>query len=192
VLYQQTMPQEIVQQLFALAEELSIGMMTYNAQGIVANCHHDEYMELEAFINHMELKHYEKPLEALDGSVNKCLGTAPVAIAPQIEKKFAEHFGGRINVSRSEPFFIELVPLGVDKASSLARLCGILGCTEQDMIACGDGFNDIAMIEFAGLGIAMANAQEPVKAVADYVTRSNEEDGVAYVVERFVLGKGSV
>ena len=57
------------------------------------------------------------------------------------------------------------------------------------MIACGDGFNDRSMIEFAGLGVAMANAQEPVKAVADYITASNDEDGVAAVVERFILGE---
>lgn len=188
VIYQQTLPENIVPELFAMAEELDMGMMTYNAKGMVANQHHDEYMELEAFINHLELNHYEEPLEEIEGAVNKCLGTAPVEIAPEMEKKFAARFGDRISVSRSEPFFVELVPLGIDKAASLARLCEVLGCTKEDMIACGDGFNDISMIEFAGLGVAMENAQEPVKQVADYVTLSNEEDGVAHVIEKFVLG----
>lgn len=55
------------------------------------------------------------------------------------------------------------------------------------MIACGDGFNDISMIEFAGLGVAMENAQEPVKKVADYITKSNEEDGVAHVIHKYIL-----
>lgn len=55
------------------------------------------------------------------------------------------------------------MPKGVDKAASLAKLCEILGRSRDDMIACGDGFNDISMIEFAGLGVAMENAQEPVK-----------------------------
>ena len=55
------------------------------------------------------------------------------------------------------------------------------------MIACGDGFNDVSMIQFAGIGVAMANAEEPVKEAADYITYSNEEDGIAHVIEKFML-----
>lgn len=57
----------------------------------------------------------------------------------------------------------------------------------EEMVAVGDGFNDLSMIQFAGLGVAMANAQDVVKEAADYVTLSNEEDGVAAVVEKFLL-----
>ena len=59
----------------------------------------------------------------------------------------------------------------------------------KNVIACGDGFNDLSMIEFAGLGVAMANAQQVVKNAADYITLSNEEDGVAAVVEKFFFKK---
>ena len=86
---------------------------------------------------------------------------------------------------RSEPFFLELVPNGIDKARSLSVLLDKLGMTREEMVAVGDGFNDLSMIQFAGLGVAMANAQEVVKQHADYITLSNEEDGVAAVVERF-------
>ena len=57
-----------------------------------------------------------------------------------------------------------------------------------EIAACGDGLNDISMIQYAGLGIAMANAQEAVKRVCDFVTKSNEEEGVAYAIDRFILG----
>ena len=57
----------------------------------------------------------------------------------------------------------------------------------EEMVAVGDGFNDLSMIKFAGLGVAMANAQEVVRQHADYITLSNEEDGVAAVVDRFFL-----
>lgn len=188
VVYQQMLPARVVPELFKTADELGIGMMTYNQEGIVANMHHDEFMELEAMINRLKLQHFENPIEQISSAVNKCLGTAPIEIAPEIEKKFAEKYGDCISVSRSEPFFIELVPLGIDKGSSLVKICDILGCTKDDIIACGDGYNDISMIEFAGLGVAMENAQKPVKRVADYITRSNEEDGVAHVIHKFVLG----
>lgn len=55
------------------------------------------------------------------------------------------------------------------------------------MIACGDGYNDLSMIVYAGLGVAMQNAAEEVKQKANYVTLSNEEDGVAHVINKFIL-----
>ena len=92
-----------------------------------------------------------------------------------------------ISVYRSEPYFLELVPMGIDKARSLAVLLEKLGMTREEMVAVGDGYNDLSMIQYAGMGVAMANAQEPVRKAADYVTLSNEEDGVAAVVEKFFL-----
>ena len=80
---------------------------------------------------------------------------------------------------------MELVPKGIDKAQSLAVLLKEIGMTKEEMIAVGDGFNDLSMIQYAGLGVAMANAQEIVRQNADYITLSNEEDGVAYAIERF-------
>ena len=57
----------------------------------------------------------------------------------------------------------------------------------ENTIACGDGYNDISMVKYAGIGVAMENAVDEVKQVADYVTASNNEDGIAKVVEKFVL-----
>ena len=104
-----------------------------------------------------------------------------------LEKEMYEHLKDRMGVFRSEPYFLELVPKGIDKASSLSVLLEKLGMTKDEMIAVGDGFNDLSMIQYAGLGVAMANAQEVVKENADFITLSNEEDGVAHVVEKFIL-----
>ena len=77
------------------------------------------------------------------------------------------------------------MPPGIDKARTLAVLLEKLNMKKEEMVAIGDGYNDLSMIKFAGLGVAMGNAQEPVKKAADYITLSNDEDGVAVVVERF-------
>lgn len=185
VISQKTLEEDIVEDLFAYADELGIGMISYNKEGIVASMHEDEFIDIEAKINHLPVVHTEDPVALLDEPVNKCLGTAPVDIAPEIEEKFSKKFGNRIGVGRSEPFFIELVPQGVDKAESLEILCKSLGCTKENLVACGDGFNDLSMIEYAGMGVAMANAQDAVKEKADYITASNDEDGVAKVIEKF-------
>ena len=91
-----------------------------------------------------------------------------------------------MSIYRSEPFFIEVMPKNVDKATSLDRMLETVGLTREDAICCGDGFNDISMIEYAGVGVAMANAQERVKEAADYVTvRSNDEDGLVEVINKY-------
>ena len=94
-----------------------------------------------------------------------------------------------MSVYRSEPFFIEAMPLNVDKATSLDKMLQTIGLTRENAICCGDGFNDISMIKYAGVGVAMGNAQPPVKEAADYVTGTNDEDGLVEVVDKFVMGQ---
>lgn len=86
--------------------------------------------------------------------------------------------------------FIHNIEIGgatTSKADAIAKLCDIVGIEEKNVMACGDSPNDMAMIQAAGLGVAMGNAEEEVKAIADFVTLSNLEDGVAYAVKRFVM-----
>lgn len=82
---------------------------------------------------------------------------------------------------------IEINAAGVNKGTGLVNLGRLLGIRREEIMACGDGDNDEVMLREAGLGVAMANAEEQVKAAADYVTLSNEEDGVAVAIEKFVL-----
>ena len=99
-----------------------------------------------------------------------------------------EQFAGRIDLYPSSPFFIEAVPLGVAKDRSLAALLERMGLTRENLMACGDGLNDRSMISYAGVGVAMQNAEDAVKAVADYVTAAdNNHDGVAEAIEKFIL-----
>jgi Cof subfamily protein (haloacid dehalogenase superfamily) len=90
-------------------------------------------------------------------------------------------------VYRSEEFFIEIMPKNVDKAASLDKMLETVGLTREDAICCGDGFNDISMIKYAGVGVAMGNAKPVVKEAADYITGTNDEDGLVQVIDEFVL-----
>ena len=113
--------------------------------------------------------------------------TAPTENAEKLEKYLAEKYKDRISVYRSEPFFIELMPKGIDKATSIDRMLSTVGLTRENIICCGDGFNDLTMIEYAGVGVAMQNAQSKVKEKADYITKSNDEDGIVHVIDKFIL-----
>ena len=79
------------------------------------------------------------------------------------------------------------MPLGINKAAGLQKLMRYLGVDREELIACGDANNDLPMMNIAGLSIAMGNAYENVKQAADFITKSNNDDGVAYAIMKFVL-----
>lgn len=95
---------------------------------------------------------------------------------------------GGFSLSNSHPLNIEVNALGVTKAAGLADVCGLCGLDRSQLVAMGDSLNDVPMLEWAGLGIAMGNAQETVKQAADWVSKPYDEDGVAYAIEHKVLG----
>ncbi|MCZ8511825.1 HAD family hydrolase [Paenibacillus filicis] len=93
----------------------------------------------------------------------------------------------RFELSNSHISNVECNPPGISKASGLREVCAMLGIEASDTVAIGDSLNDIPMIRFAGLGVAMGNAQEPVKLAADIVAPSYHEDGVAAVIQKYLL-----
>lgn len=92
-----------------------------------------------------------------------------------------------LEVTNSSPYNIEVNPVGVNKANAIQRVCDRLDITMDEVMAVGDSLNDIKMIQEAGIGVAMGNAQEIVKETADFVSENNEEDGVGIAIERYVL-----
>lgn len=92
-----------------------------------------------------------------------------------------------LEISNSSIYNLEINPLGVSKATALEQLCEHMGISMQEVIAVGDSLNDIKAIKAAGLGVAMENAQDEVKAAADAITFSNNDHGVAEVIRRFIF-----
>lgn len=164
-------------------------MVTYKDDVVVTGTPVDDYMSLEARINRMEIVQVEDFRSFIDFPINKCLLTAEPDVAEQVEQELVALYGDSVTVFRSEPFFVEIMPKGVHKATSLEKLLEYLHMDVKNLVACGDGYNDLTMIEYAGVGVAMANAQEIVKEHADYVTLSNDEDGLVPVIDKFILGE---
>ena len=95
---------------------------------------------------------------------------------------------GRFEISNSSPVNIELNPAGVSKGVALLELCDLLGIDPSETAAAGDSLNDLSMIRAAGLGAAMGGAQQAVKEAAGIVLPGNNEDGIAHLIEQYVLG----
>ena len=104
----------------------------------------------------------------------------------QMRKTLTKETFEKYEVTSSVPDYIEFVPKGITKHKALENLCNILQIKKSEIIAIGDGENDIKMIEFAGIGIAMENADNIVKNIANDITDSNNEDGVAKAIEKYI------
>ncbi len=189
IVFQRLLPLSMIPGLYQFAKENGCGLITYLGDEVISAFEPDEYVELEARINNIPIRVVDNFKGFVDFDINKCLMTAPAEKAEVFEKLLAERYADRASVYRSEPFFIEIMPKGVNKATSLERVLEAIGNKRENAICCGDGFNDISMIEYAGLGVAMGNAQQAVKDAADYITASNDEDGLVEVIEKFILRK---
>ncbi|MCQ9209818.1 Cof-type HAD-IIB family hydrolase [Granulicatella seriolae] len=104
----------------------------------------------------------------------------------QAQQLPAEFFDSYTTV-KSRPILLEVLPKGVSKGDALVRLADLLGISMDEMMACGDEENDLSMIEAAGFGVAMENAIDSLKEAADYITASNNHDGVAQAINYMIF-----
>lgn len=182
------LPQHMNRTIMGLAREHQVNILTYENDTILTLKKEDPYVELEAKINGLKIRELENMEEYVaDLTVPKFLMVDDEGYLATVEPLVKAALGRDFSVYRSEPFFLEILPKGIDKAQRLAVLLELLGISREEMIACGDGYNDLTMIQYAGLGVAMENAVLSVRKAADYITASNNEDGVALAVEKFLL-----
>ncbi len=161
--------------------------LTYNDVGVICENDEDMYVKKEGYNNSVPVI----KVPSLEAEVRKPVVKFMVVGEPSELAKAKIHleqrFKGLLNIFFSEPYFMEVTPPGIEKASALAELIKILNVPREALMACGDGLNDIPMLEYAGFSVAMDNAYEETKKVADYIAPSNESDGVAEAIERFIL-----
>ena len=187
-LYEKTLDPAVVPELCAFAAAQDVAVLTYTREGIVCERDKDAWANKECFTTKLPMIHVDDLASYVDYPICKMLVTLDPARRDAVCAAGQQQFQGRVDLYPSSPFFIEAVPLGVAKDGSLAALLEHMGLTRDNLMACGDGLNDRSMIAFAGMGVAMQNAEQPVKDVADYVTAAdNNHDGVAEAVEKFIL-----
>mgnify|MGYP000843734496 FL=1 len=190
LLYEQNIDPSLYPEIFKLWKEYKVNILTYNKEvnTMYTGDERDIYAIIDAQINNyiplVELKNFEKEL---DFPVAKFLFMQDPIKLEWVEKDMQKRMGDKLDIYRSESCFLEVMPKGVNKGNALARLAKLVNLDPNEMIACGDSFNDISMIEFAGLGVAMEEAVDELKAAADYITKSNDDDGVVDVIEKFII-----
>lgn len=188
VLFEKRINPEMLPYLEKKAKKNGFAICTYAEDRLVTNDAQNEHIRREAELNHLKLEEEPEFSIAVDFLPCKCMLVSDDEQAlVGLEEHWKKRLNGTLDVFRSEPYFLEVVPCSVDKANTLGLLLEMLGISTDEVIAIGDGVCDFSMIQMSGLGIAMGNAQDSVKVCADMVTASNTEDGVALAVEKAIL-----
>lgn len=173
--------------LHNLSNELGVNIHAFSTEQGLITPKMNKYTEVEATINGIDV--LEREFDNIDNEtemVKIMMIDEPEILQAAIDKLPKEVYE-KYTVVRSAPFFLEFLNKEANKGEGVKALAENLGLTKEQVICIGDAGNDLHMIQFAGLGVAMGNAFEEIKEIADYITKSNEEDGVAHVIEKFVI-----
>ncbi|WP_040210215.1 sugar-phosphatase [Clostridium polynesiense] len=199
VLVQNTLTEDIVvrntikgkdyKELHELSEELGVNIHAFTNKGCVTP-KMSKYSILEGSINKIPV--HIMPMDDIkDEDVMKVMMVDESEILDKAIDSLPKELYEQYTIVRSAPYFLEFFNKKSNKGEGIRSLADSLGIKQEEVICLGDAGNDLHMIQYAGLGVAMGNAFDEAKEIADYVTKTNEENGVAHVIEKFALGRVS-
>lgn len=190
ILFEKRIDPEWIPYLEKKAKKNDFAIFTYHKNQIITNRPENEHVLQEARLNNMEVVGVGNFAEAIDFSPCKCmLVSDDEELLVGLENHWKKRLAGVLEAFRSEPYFLEVVPQFIDKGNTLGVLLSKLSIQPEEVVAIGDGVCDVTMLQMAGLGIAMGNAEDSVKACVDKTTLTNEQDGVAVAVEKAILAE---
>ncbi len=188
ILFERRINPEMIPYIEKKARKKGFALFTYHDDTVLTDTPNNEHILSEARLNNLRVIEEVEFSTAIDFAPCKCMLVSDDEEAlMDLEKYWKKRLDGTLDAFRSEPYFLEVVPYSIDKANTLGVLLEYLNLKRDEVIAIGDGVCDVTMIQQAGMGIAMGHSLDSVKACADYVTVSNEEDGVAVAVEKMIL-----
>lgn len=185
-IFEKSLSKEMAHRLYDLSKEHNVDIHTYLNDDIITE-KSNQYTEVEANITGMKIRTIDDFKKAVKGNVIKVLMLENPEYLKKVEEKLKIKVKDTMNMTISKPFFLEFMDKGIDKSTSLERLINKFGIKKEEVIAMGDSYNDLGMIKFAGLGVCVENAPKDMKEQADYITKSNMDDGVAHIIEKFIL-----
>jgi Cof subfamily protein (haloacid dehalogenase superfamily) len=187
-LYEKTVPQRTAAFLFNYAARHGLHLQGYYEDRLYAKEENDKLIGYSRLSNVPYI--IEPEFERLASlPMTKLLIIDEPEKLDQIAAELKPKIGEEVHITKSKPHYLEFMHKEGTKGQALRFLAGHFGCSMEEVIAIGDSWNDHDMLEAAGLGVAMANAVDSLKQIADYVTLSNNEEGVRHVIEKFILSQ---
>ncbi len=191
VLYSKNLDKQEVNELINLGKELNISIMLYSK-----NAHRAEKIPEVIKKNknskgmNLKIENFnEIDFDKEDNYIYKIVFMDKSEKITEVRRNIPKEIGEKYEVTSSVPEYIEFVKKGIKKSEAIKFIMDKCKIEQEEVIAIGDGENDVEMLRFAGLGVAMDNADNYVKENADYITTSNNDDGVGKVIEKFILNE---
>lgn len=188
ILSHHTMDYQDFIEIEALSNELDIHCHAVNDFGVYTTNQDISYYSVrESHLTTVPLRY--RTIDEIDPSIliSKVMFVEPKETLEAAIARIPVAFAEKYTLLRSEDFFLEVLNKSASKGQALRDLAAILDIPKEEIMAIGDNGNDLDMLEFAGMGVAMGNATLSVKEISDYVTDSNLHDGVATAIEKFAL-----
>jgi len=189
VIFSLTLEAELALEVFAMGEERDLPMVVW--------CHDQLYINRD----YKGTRAYQKAINLttskllVNGEIEELAAKGITKIVwldyPEkvtaYQQEMQVHFSGRLNCHSSSPVILEFVNIAASKGKALEQIGKRLGIAREEMVAVGDWYNDLSMLQYAGFPVAMDNAPDDIKAVCAHVTYSNANDGVAALIEKYFL-----
>ena len=185
--FHHAIPMELVPKICEAGRELGLHLINYDEAHIYSEHPEGEYVQREAFCCGTKVLKTERLEDIIRKAPPKFIAADDPELLQRVLPVMKERFGTWLDIGFSERYFMEITAKGVDKALGLSKIADYLGIAPDNIMALGDGFNDISMLRYAGCSVAMGNAFDEVKAAAKHVTSTNDEDGVALAVKKYIL-----
>jgi len=185
ILFEHSLTKEQIHSIYDFSKEHNTHIITY-LNGKIISERHSEYIDLESTITGLELVIVPSFKEAVSTSAVKCLLLEEPKYLKTVEPKLKIAMPD-LSVCMSKPFFLEAAPNGVHKGAAVKIIAEKLNIHPSEIIAVGNAENDLTMVQYAGLGVWVENVEEELRKFGDVIVASNNNDGVAEVVRRFIL-----
>ncbi|MCI8418355.1 MAG: HAD family phosphatase [Lachnospiraceae bacterium] len=182
-LFETCMPRELASRVLRHLEGFPVTPILDDGRQFYVQDKHGYMVDYECRNNQMTCTEVENLADFISFSPIKILMSGREEELPGLIGEIEAPFEDKLHVVMTAPFYLEVIPRNIHKGQGLAEVCRLLDVMPSQVIAFGDAQNDIPMIQRAGLGVAMGNACKELKEAADRVTGSNNEDGIAQVLE---------
>jgi len=188
ILFSSSLCLDHIKQIYSFGIERGVPVVMWAGEQFWASCDNKLVREYQK-ISGAELHIIDDIKKCGKFNVSKMLWIDEPENITRYQREMDKYFNGRLNCHPSRPDFLEFVGAEASKGAALCEIGKVYGIDKSEMIAVGDNYNDLSMLEYAGFGVAMQNAPDDIKSVCQYITSSNNDDGVAMVIDRYILKK---
>lgn len=173
-----------IRPVYDILRPTNVTAMVHKGAVIYADDKVNAYTHIESDVLGLPLNVVDDLPSFIDWHIHKFLLAGDPDELKALEQSLIAALGGEVDIYLSAPWFLEVMPKGVNKGTGLSTICADAGVDLSEAIAFGDSYNDIYMLKAAGTGVAMGSAEEAVKSAADLVTADCDHDGIAEALEK--------